>query len=179
MEKDSPAKTVPVLVPTPVDRPFSYAVPEGMTVRPGSIVRVPIGPREVAAVVWDGEGEAVDPKKLRPLSEVFDCPPLGETARRFVDWVAGYTMTAPGMVARMFLRAPAAFEPEAPQPGFRFSGGEPDRMTAARRRVLEFAGDGMAWTRSGLAHAAGVSLTVIDGLAAQNVLEPVLLPPQP
>lgn len=179
MDKDSLPKTVPVLVPTPVDRPFSYGVPEGMSVRPGSIVRVPIGPREVAAVVWDGEGEAVDPKKLRPISQVFDCPPLEDKARRFVDWVAGYTMTAPGLVARMFLRAPAAFEPEAPQQGFRFSGGEPDRMTTARKRVLELAGDGMAWTRSGLAHAAGVSLTVIDGLAAQNVLEPVQLPPQP
>ncbi|MEX0954695.1 MAG: primosomal protein N' [Rhizobiaceae bacterium] len=178
MNKDSPAKTVPVLVPTPVDRPFSYAVPEGMAVEPGSIVRVPLGPREVAAVVWDGDGNAVDPKKLRPISAVFDCPPIDETARRFVDWVSSYTMTAQGMVARMFLRAPAAFEPEAPQPGLRFAGGEPDRMTAARRRVLELARDGMAWTRSGLAHAAGVSLTVIDGLMAQEVFEPVLLPPR-
>ena len=37
-------------------------------------------------------------------------------------------------------------------------------MTAARSRVLELAGDGLAWTRTGLAHAAGVSATVIDGL---------------
>jgi primosomal protein N' (replication factor Y) len=179
MNKDSPAKTVPVMVPTPVDRPFSYAVPEGMALRPGSIVRVPIGPREVAAIVWDGDGDTVDPRKLRPISAAFDCPALCETARRFVDWVAGYTMTAPGMVARMFLRAPAALDPEPPQPGLRFTGAGPDRMTAARHRVLDLAGDGMAWTRSGLAHAAGVSLSVIDGLAAQNVLEPVLLPPRP
>ncbi len=179
MEKDSRVKTVPVLVPTPVDRPFSYAVPEGMDVGPGSIVRVPIGPREVAAVVWDGVGDVVDAKKLRPISASFDCPRLDEPTRRFVDWVASYTMTAPGMVARMFLRAPAAFDPESPQPGLRFTGAEPDRFTTARRRVLEFAEDGMAWTRSGLAHAAGVSLTVVDGLAAQNVLEPVMLPPQP
>ena len=179
MGKDSYAKTVPVLVPTPVERPFSYAVPDGMSVRPGSIVRVPLGPREVAAIVWDGDGEAVPANKLRPISAVFDCPPLPATARRFVDWVAGYTMTAPGMVARMFLRAPAALDPEPPQAGLRFLGGEPDRMTAARRRVLDLAGDGMAWTRSGLAHAAGVSTSVIDGLAAQSVFEPVLLPPRP
>ena len=38
-----PAKTVPVLVPLPVDRPYSYAVPEGMVVEPGSIVQVPLG----------------------------------------------------------------------------------------------------------------------------------------
>ncbi|MBO6717181.1 MAG: primosomal protein N' [Rhizobiaceae bacterium] len=179
MKEDSQARTVPVLVPTPVDRPFSYAVPEGMSVAPGSIVRVPIGPREVAAVVWDGEGETVDARKLRPISAVFDCPPLADTSRRFVDWVANYTMTSPGMVARMFLRAPAALDPERPQEGLRFAGGEPERMTSARKRVLELAGDGMAWTRSGLAHAAGVSLTVIDGLAAQGIFEQVLLPPRP
>ena len=52
-------------------------------------------------------------------------------------------------------------------------------MTAARARVLELAADGLAWTRSGLAHAAGVSLTVIDGLRAQGVFEPVMIPPRP
>ena len=31
-------KAVPVMVPMPVDRAFTYAVPEGETVVPGSIV---------------------------------------------------------------------------------------------------------------------------------------------
>ena len=45
--------------------------------------------------------------------------------------------------------------------------------------MLELAADGLAWTRSGLAHAAGVSLTVIDGLRDQGVFEPVMIPPRP
>jgi primosomal protein N' (replication factor Y) len=45
--------------------------------------------------------------------------------------------------------------------------------------VLELTSDGLAWTRSGLAHAAGVSLTVVDGLKAQGVFEPVRIPPRP
>jgi len=180
MMKDSrPRRTVPVLVPMPADRPYSYAVQEGMEVGPGSIVRVPLGPREVGAVVWDGECEAVEPKKLRPISEAFDCPRLTEETRRFVDWVASYTLTPPGLVARMLLRAPAAFDPEPPVEGLRATGCQPERLTDARRRVMELAGDGMAWTRSGLAHAAGVSLSVIDGLAAQGVFEPIMLPPRP
>src|SRR5690606_23603067 len=180
MMKDSrPRRTVPVLVPMPADRPYSYAVQEGMEVGPGSIVRVPLGPREVGAVVWDGECEAVEPKKLRPISEAFDCPRLSEETRRFVDWVASYTLTPPGLVARMLLRAPAAFDPEPPVEGLRATGCQPERLTDARRRVMELAGDGMAWTRSGLAHAAGVSLSVIDGLAAQGVFEPIMLPPRP
>jgi primosomal protein N' (replication factor Y) len=180
MKADSPAaRTVPVLVPMPAERPYSYAVPSGMTVQPGSIVRVPLGPREVAGVVWDGTTDEVDPAKLRPISEAFDCPTIGEDIRRFVDWVAAYTLSAPGMVARMLLRAPAAFDPEAFVAGLRLTAARPDRMTAARARVLELAADGFAWTRSGLAHAAGVSLTVVDGLSVQGVFEPALIPPRP
>ncbi|MCA1263194.1 primosomal protein N', partial [Nitratireductor aquimarinus] len=99
MTKDSPMSTVvPVMVPMPAERPYSYAVPEDMRVEPGSIVRVPLGPREVAGIVWDGPGEAVAAKRLRAISAVFDCPPIPEEMRRFVDWVASYTLSPPGMV---------------------------------------------------------------------------------
>jgi len=177
-DSDRPA-IVPVLVPMPAERPYSYAVPAGMPVRPGSVVRVPLGPREVAGIVWDGPGEAVNPKKLRPISQLFDCPPIDQDMRRFVDWVASYTLSPPGMVARMVLRVPAAFDPEPPLQGIRLLPGEPDRITDARRRVMEYAGNGLAWTRSGLAHAAGTSLTVIDGLRAQGMFEAVEIPPPP
>ncbi|HTV69938.1 MAG TPA: primosomal protein N', partial [Rhizobiaceae bacterium] len=118
-------------------------------------------------------------KKLRPISEVFDCPPIDEAMRRFVDWVSAYTLSAPGIVARMILRAPEAFDPQPFVEGLQRTGSEPDRMTAARSRVLELTSDGLAWTRSGLAHAAGVSLTVIDGLKAQGVFETAWIPPRP
>ena len=178
-EDSAPRRVVPVLVPMPAERPYSYAVPEGMTVQPGLIVRVPLGPREVAGIVWDAPTDEVEPRKLRPISECFDCPPITEGARRFVDWVSTYTLSAPGMVARMFLRAPAAFDPEPPLEGIRWSGSEPERMTEARGRVLALARDGLSWTRSGLAHAAGVSLTVVDGLREQAVFETVAIPPRP
>ncbi|MGE3306244.1 MAG: primosomal protein N' [Rhizobiaceae bacterium] len=170
---------VPVMIPMPAERAYSYAVPPGMRLQPGSIVRVPLGPREVAGIVWDGSADGVDAKKLRPISQVFDCPPIGPDIRRFVDWVAAYTLSPPGIVARMLLRAPEAFDPEPPVDGLQWTGGQPDRMTAARSRVLEIAGDGMAWTRSGLAHAAGVSSSVVDGLAQQGLFEPVLIPRRP
>ncbi|RJG43520.1 primosomal protein N' [Mesorhizobium sp. DCY119] len=180
MKHDSfETKAVPVLVPMPAERPYTYAVPAGMSVVPGSIVRVPLGPREVAGIVWDGPGEAVDAKKLRAISHVFDCPPVDQAMRRFVDWIASYTLSPPGMVARMILRAPEAFDPEPWVEGLQRAANDPDRMTAARARVLEMASDGMAWTRSGLAHAAGVSSTVIDGLKAQGVFETVMIPPRP
>ncbi|MCF6101301.1 primosomal protein N' [Mesorhizobium muleiense] len=180
MIEDSPfVAAAPVLVPMPAERPYTYAVPAGMRVVPGSIVRVPLGPRQVAGIVWDGAVEKVDAKKLRSIEQVFDCPPIGRAMRRFVDWIAQYTLSPPGMVARMLLRAPEAFDPEPWIEGLQRTLARPDRVTDARMRVLETAEGGLAWTRSGLAHAAGVSSTVIDGLKAQGVFETVMIPPRP
>lgn len=173
-------RAVPVMVPLPTPKPYSYAVPDGMAVEPGSVVQVPLGPRHVFGVVWDGEDDGkVDPKKLRPIAKVFDCPPLDRSMRTFLEWVASYTLSPPGLVARMALRAPAAFDPEPMVEGLHFAGGQPERMTPARTRVMELAADGLSWTRSGLAHAAGVSTSVVDGLIAQGIFETVFLPPPP
>jgi len=180
MSQDSPfSAAAPVLVPMPAERPYTYAVPEGMRVVPGSIVRVPLGPRQVAGVVWDGGADPVDARKLRPIEQVFECPPVNRDMRRFVDWVAQYTLSPPGMVARMLLRAPEAFDPEPWTEGIQLTDRRPDRMTGARERVLAAAADGFAWTRSGLAHAAGVSSSVIDGLREQGVFDTVMIPPRP
>ena len=45
--------------------------------------------------------------------------------RRFVDWIAAYTLSPPGMVARMLLRAPAAFDPEPWTEGLQRTGAGP------------------------------------------------------
>ena len=87
-------RVVPVLVPMPAPKAYSYAVPEGMAVEPGSIVQVPLGPRQVVGVVWDGADDgSVDPKKLKSITQVFDCPPLAKDMRAFLDWVASYTVS--------------------------------------------------------------------------------------
>jgi len=175
-----PAVAVPVLVPMPAPGPYSYGVPDDMVVEPGSIVQVPLGPRQVIGVVWDkNDGPAVDPKKLRPITKTFDCPPLRDEMRRFIDWVASYTLSPPGLVAKMALRAPAAFDPEPMVEGLRLTEARPERLTPARERVIELAGEGHGWTRSGLAHAAGVSTSVVEGLAKQGVFETVFLPAPP
>ncbi|MCY0148873.1 primosomal protein N' [Hoeflea sp. G2-23] len=187
MDKDSrqidgglfPRKVVPVLLPMPAERAYSYALPEGVDAVPGQIVQVPLGPRLVAGLVWDGPADVINPDKLREIVQVFDCPPIVEPMRRFIDWVSAYTLSPPGLVARMALRAPAAFDPEPMINALRLTGEQPERLTAARERVLAQAGDGLAWSKSGLAHAAGVSPGVIDGLAAQGVFEAVKLPPPP
>ena len=168
---------VSVLVPVAVAAPYTYRAPADVT--PGDIVEVPLGTRDTVAVVWDDPPDPdIGHNRLRPINGVYEAPPLGPEIRRFVDWVADYTLTSRGMVLRMVLRAPGALEPEAPLPGVRLAGPAPERMTAARRRVLDRLEGGLAWTKSGLAAAAGVSPGVVSGLIETGTLEPTLIPPR-
>ncbi len=168
-----------ILTPVPLDRIYSYRVPDGMELHPGDMVQVPLGPRLIAGVVWDHEPDPVDPAKLRDVERKFDCPPLSTTMMAFVDWVAAYSINPPGMVLKMVLRVPAALAPEPPQLGLVYDGQEPPRMTSARSRVLELAREGAIWSKSGLAHAAGVSPSVIEGLKKAGSFAERPIPAQP
>ncbi len=168
---------VAVLVPVAVDRPYTYVSDRELP--PGTIVVVPLGTRLAIGAVWPATPDDVAPKKLREIEAIFDAPPLPEASIRFIEWVADYTLTPRGMVLRMVLRSPQALEPEKPIVGVRLAGAPPDRLTAARRRVLEVAGDGLAWSKSGLAAAAGVSPGVVDGLLDSGTLQRVAIPARP
>ncbi|WP_144751480.1 primosomal protein N' [Bartonella saheliensis] len=179
-------KIVAVLVPLPVAHAYSYEVPPSMACEVGSFVRVPVMGRQVCGVVVDvGEqitkdgqvSASVVGKKLRSLLHVFDCPPLKGEMITFLRFVSRYTMTPLGLVARLVLGVPAALEPEEPMPGLRYRGGDVERLTPARLRVLELVRDGEVWTRSGLAHAAGTSVSVVEGLKALGIFEEVMVPP--
>ena len=173
---------VSVLVPVAVAAPYTYRAPSD--VQAGDIVSVPLGTRETVGVVWDDPADAsVGHNRLRPIEGRFETPPLSAEIRRFVDWVADYTLTSRGMVLRMVLRSAAALEAEQPVPGVRLAGPQPGRMTPARQKVLDFlranGGEASAWTRSGLAAAAGVSPGVVQGLLDAGTLATVMMPAQP
>ncbi|MHA1548968.1 MAG: primosomal protein N' [Alphaproteobacteria bacterium] len=171
-------KIVSVLVPVAVAAPYTYRGPADLA--PGDIVEVPLGTRDVVGVVWDDPpDEEIGHNRLRPITGRFDVPPLNDELRKFVDWVANYNLTSRGMVLRSVLRVPRALVPEPPLVGVRRAGAEPQRMTAARRRVLEQLEGGLAWTKSGLAAVAGVSAGVVQGLVQAGTLETVAIPRPP
>ncbi|EJF92528.1 primosomal protein N' [Bartonella tamiae] len=169
---------VSVLVPMPAENAYSYLVPDTMHVEIGSIVRVPLGPREVAGLVIDiasdeRENNPIDVKKYRAIRHVFECPPLPYDMVRFLQFMADYTLSPPGLVARMALRVPTAFDLEPREIGLCYCGGVVERLTPARQRVIALAENKMAWTKSGLAHAAGTSSTVVEGLKKQGLFKEV------
>jgi primosomal protein N' (replication factor Y) len=179
-------RVVDVLVPVALDRAYSYRVPRGVDLKPGDVVSVPLGPREVTAVVW-ADNANPDPRlhnRLKDVGEKLDVPPLREELRTLVDWVANYTLSARGMVLRMTLRMGEHLGPERVRMGVRLIGDPPQRMTTARRRLIEILSDGLLHGKSDAAKEAGVSAGVIDGLVDEGTLavEPMaraLPPPAP
>lgn len=167
---------VGVLLPLALSGAYDYLVPEGLRLTPGDYVTVPLGPRLMVGVVWGpGSGEVAD-KKLKKVADRLDVPPMPEGLRKFTEWVADYTLSPPGMVLRLAMRAPGALEPPRLRTAYRLAeGGEAvlPKMTPARTRVLEVARDGFARRSGELAEEAGVSAGVVKGLADAGVLEKV------
>ena len=93
-----------VAVPTPahsgLGEPLTYRAEAPLP--PGSIVRVPLGAREVLGVVW---GEAAAPEaalaaQVRPIAGSFDgLAPLGDDWRQLIAFTARYYQRALGEVA--------------------------------------------------------------------------------
>jgi len=159
------------MVGVAVEGPYSYRVPAGMQVSRGSIVSVPLGPRLVLGVVWGSPKDMVAHNRLRDIAMAHDVPPLSEELLKLVDWVARYTLAAPGQVLRAVLRSSEALDPAKPVIAFRRTGLEPDKLTPARLRVLDVLMDDMAWPKPALLGAAGVSASVLEGLERAGAVE--------
>src|SRR6058998_1633359 len=175
----SSTRVVEVLVPVALNQAYSYRVPRGVELKPGDVVCVPLGAREVVAVVW-AENANPDPRlhnRLKDVGEKLDVPPLKPELRSLVDWVANYTLSPRGMVLRMCLRMGEHLGPERVRMGVRLIGATPKRMTPARRRLIEVLSDGLLHGKSDAAREAGVSTGVIDGLVDEGTLAVEAMPP--
>lgn len=171
-----------VLLPLPLADAYDYRAPAGVSVAPGAFVIVPLGRRQAIGVVWDGTPDpALAESRLRDVEQLLDVPPMTETLRRFVDWVAAYTLSPPGAVLRMAMSAPSALEARAPQTGWRRASAPPEgaRITPPRRRVLDVLADGVARAGGEIAEAAGAAPAILRGMADAGLIEPALLQRRP
>jgi primosomal protein N' (replication factor Y) len=179
------SRRVQVLLPLPLASAYDYRVPEDVDIEPGAFVSVPFGNRDAVGVVWaEGGSGAVGDNRLKDVNERLAARALPESVRRFVDWVATYTLSTRGAVLRMAMSVPAALEAPRPRVAYALAQPQPDfRETPARRRVLALLADGPPRPASELAREAGVGTGVVTGLATAGVLERVPLrespPPKP
>ncbi len=153
--------------------PLDYRLPEGIEAPPGSIVQVPLGPRRVTGVVWDGlEADAVPAAKLRPIYAVYGTPPLGERLRRLIEWAADYYLSPLAAVLRMTLASTSGYSGEKTITEYRATGGMPERMTPKREQALDLIGNSQGLIRE-LSEICEVSAGVLRGLIKAGALEAV------
>jgi len=177
---DGVAGVVPVLLPVALDQTYDYVLSGDLSPPPGAFVLVPFGAQTRIGLIWDGRVGAVHKpvaaSKLKRITQSLEVPPLPGLALRFAEWVARYTLTPLGMVARMMMGPSALFEPVRPRFGVRLAAAPPPRLTPARTRVLAIAADGEVRAKPALAAAAKCSTAVIDGLVTAGTLVEVAIP---
>jgi len=146
---------------------------------PGDVVAVPLGRRDLVGVVWDDPpDEAIEAGRLKPVLGLASRVRLTEELRRFVDFLARYTMTPRGAVLKMVLRSGEGLAEPKPRTALALTGAEPDRWTPARRAVADALAAGPL-PRSALAEASGASPAVISGLLKAGVVGEVVVAPEP
>ena len=98
-----PGQRLRVAVDTPqhsgLSAPLDYLAPEALP--PGSLVRVPLGRRELLGIVWTGEPDPATPTEaLRPILGALDgLAPLGRAWMQLVEFAAGYYQRSIGELA--------------------------------------------------------------------------------
>ncbi len=173
-EVASEESRVGVLLPLPLAGAYDYKLT--VPARRGLIVVAPLGPRLSLGVVWGEAAGGVAESRLKEAVPLDGEPCLPAGLCDFIDWVAQYTLTLPGMVLAMALRSRQALEPETPRLAYARAEGEPKKMTPARARVLEIASHGLARSVPQLAEEANVTPAVVRGLIDCGALAAVTLP---
>jgi primosomal protein N' (replication factor Y) (superfamily II helicase) len=171
------SRSVPVLVPLPLDTPFDYAAAD-VELRVGDYVEVPFGPRQVIGVVWDAAPDRqIARDRLKPVRRRLDAPPMPRPLRQLIDHLARVTLHPLGSVLKLALSVPAALEPPAPRLGLLPAARARDgKLTAPRRRVLDALAAGSPQLPAQLALAAGVSAGVVQSMVKAGLLTRAPLP---
>jgi len=177
---------VAVLVPFPFKGALDYLAPPELELAPGDLVTVPLGRREETGCVWDETSTIppdfapppepkIDSGRLRPIRAKLNITPLPQSLRRFIDWMAAYTLTPPGLLLSSPLRRHLATPPRPALGWVRTTKNDIPRLTPARRAVLDHATHDPRTTAE-LASLSGASPAVIRGLATIGALREVPIP---
>jgi len=149
----------------PIHDLLEYLIPENLRakVRPGMLVRVPLGRRESSGLVVE-TGSASGRKDLRPILEVFrEDPVINPELLELLKWAAGYYLAPLSSLAELAL--PPGLENPPP--------GEP------RTHLFRMA-EGLEWEKllAQVLHSAPVQAEILKQLADSRELSLSDLPPE-
>ena len=164
---------VRVALPVTVDRLFDYWSPEGLEVRPGSILRARLGRRNLIGVaVETGRESDLPPERLAPIDELVKVPPLPEDLLALARFVAEYYQQPIGQCFAQMLpplatrRRAGPSEQERKEQGSRAA-----ELNAEQRRALEVVlADSDRYSPSLLQGVTGSGKTEVYFGAAERVI---------
>ena len=167
---------VQVLVPYPVARAYDYSVSEGMTLSIGDYVRVSLGKKDTIGVVWSLAGDKkFDPARLKSVQQKYVCPSMPKVQRRFIEWVAKYTMADIGSVLKMSISVPDAFQPPKTAKAYTLTDNIPDKVSSNRKKVLDLLSDAVPRRAADIVREVGCSSAIIRAMASSEQLKSVPL----
>ena len=171
---------VAVLLPLPLEGPYAYRVAPEMVLASGDFVEVPFRGRHLSGVVWGrGTGSLAD-ARIKEVLLRHQAPQLPEVSRRFVGWVASYTVCPPGAVLRMAMSVPEALRPQRGVTAYALAADLPPiRWTEGRLRVRDLLADGPPRPATEIARKAAAGASTVASLARAGALVAVNLPAQP
>ena len=178
----SAADIIQIAVPLPLRRkaPLVYdykaGIAQGLPL--GTIVKVPLGKREVWGIIMAlGASKEVREDRLKEVSEIADCPALAEAHLRFLKSVSQWTLAPFGMVMKMMLSTPKAFDPPIMVTHYKKADSTIEaRLTPKRARILSFLDDGLSLDAQTLASETGTSPAIIKNMAQAGLLASYDLP---
>jgi primosomal protein N' (replication factor Y) len=163
MARSSRTTRVSVLLPLPFESPFTYEAEAALT--PGTLVRVPLGSRQMVGVVWDTKPDAA--VRTRKVAEILEFPKFPAVLMEFIEWVAGYTLARKGDVLALALKESLLRPAPARAKKFIFGGAEADFAPPALSEIQEKMS---AALRAAVA-AKKFSVTLLDGVTGSGKTE--------
>lgn len=168
-----------VLIPRPFDRSFEYIASDMQHIHIGDIVRVSFGKQDLIGIVEAvNTTSTVDPKKLKPILEVVRSEGISNQDMTFIKWMASYTMMPVGMIVKMVLPVPQAFDVQPEKYGYRFiKDAVVDALTPKQKKLFSGPVDfTKCYSLKELQDLTGVSSAIIKGALEKGALEKCPLP---
>lgn len=155
-------------------------LPDGIHLVPGDYVRVPLGKKETVGVLWSFETDpALMLSQLRGIRHHYDLPPMCDAHRRFMDWVARYTMSDLGSVLKLSLSVPDVFDPPKEGQAYKIGVKPAKKVSEAREKVLRFLQDGAPRRKVDILKHTGVSASAITAMVNDKQLVEIAVSSSP
>lgn len=176
-------EVISVLIPLPLAKSYNYSVPENLKLEVGDFVKVPLGSREVVGVVWEKSNDKHDINKIKSVISRLEVTPLPETLRKFVDWLASYSVSPPGAVLRMAMNVRSILVPPKLLKTYTVPENISEetsnlRITKTRKRVIDTLTDCSPKSIQDLCLEAKVSRGVVNSLAKTGYIKTLYISPQ-